>query len=317
MSSFFCISLDFEKKWGVLDKDIPDYDLSIENVPEVIARLLNLFEENGIHCTWAFVGALLVRTEEQLKGLLSNSRYLTYHNRLLNPKFYFRDYAFNERLFSGYHELVSIKNTPGQELASHSFYHTYYNELGISKNALTQESELFDKFSQSMLDVICQGIVFPRNQVPDDLSDMTYSYYRSNLDNIFDRGYSETELNLFNRSLRLLDSIIPLRYFRSCTPKFDKNNKLSIPATRFLRPQTKSRIFNALHLSRIKNEMTWAAKNNDFFHLWWHPHNFGADVEKNISNLEVIISHFKQLEACYGMQSYNMSEIYHNFNGVR
>lgn len=315
MSSYFCISLDFEKKWGILDKDIPSYDKSIEKVPEVINRLLGLFEENQIHCTWAFVGALLARSEGQLKEFLNQSNFLTYHDDSLNPNFYFKGNVFREKLFSGYHELESIKKTPGQELASHSFYHTYYNEPGISNDALFLESRLFDKYSKSMLDIICKGIVFPRNQVPEDLSDMPYLYYRANLDNVFDRGYSELELNFFNRSLRLLDSIIPLRYFRSCTPKFDETNKLSIPATRFLRPQTSNGIFNALHLKRIKNEMTWAAKNDDMFHLWWHPHNFGGDVEKNISNLKKIISHFKYLEERYGMKSYNMFEIYRNFQG--
>lgn len=315
MSSYFCISLDFEKKWGVLDKDIPNYDRSIENVPEVINRLLCLFEENRIHCTWAFVGALLARDEKQLNEFLECADFLTYFNRSLNPYFYFKDNSFIKNLFSGCCELEEIKKVPGQELASHSFFHTYYNEPGINGEALFLESKLFDKYSSIILKIICKGIVFPRNQVPKNLSDMPYRYYRSNLDNVFDRGYSELELNFFNRALRLLDSIIPLRRFRSCAPTFDEANKLSIPATRFLRPQTNIKIFNVLHLKRIKDEMTWAAKNNDLFHLWWHPHNFGADIDKNIFNLKEIISHFKYLEACYGMKSYNMSEIYNDFNG--
>ena len=55
--------------------------------------------------------------------------------------------------------------------------------------------------------------------------------------------------------------------------------------------------------------MTHAAKNNLVFHLWWHPHNFGINLEKNMSFLLKIIRHYKKLENEYGMISLNMGEI--------
>jgi hypothetical protein len=55
--------------------------------------------------------------------------------------------------------------------------------------------------------------------------------------------------------------------------------------------------------------MTYAAKSNKVYHLWWHPHNFGADMNANIEFLEKILSHFSQLQKTYRMQSLNMQEI--------
>ena len=55
--------------------------------------------------------------------------------------------------------------------------------------------------------------------------------------------------------------------------------------------------------------MTYAAKNNELFHLWWHPHNFGKDIETNMVFLMKILEHYKKLNVNYNMQSLNMGEV--------
>ena len=55
--------------------------------------------------------------------------------------------------------------------------------------------------------------------------------------------------------------------------------------------------------------MTYAAKNNCTYHLWWHPHNFGINQDENFSFLEKILMHYKQLNKEYQFQSYTMSEL--------
>ena len=57
--------------------------------------------------------------------------------------------------------------------------------------------------------------------------------------------------------------------------------------------------------------MTYAAKNNELFHLWWHPHNFGKDIFNNISFLNKILEHYNTLQFKYGMKSFNMKEVAH------
>ena len=60
--------------------------------------------------------------------------------------------------------------------------------------------------------------------------------------------------------------------------------------------------------------MKFAAINNRLFHIWFHPHNFGVNTQKNINYLLEIILYFKYLEKRYNMKSMNMREL-SLFNG--
>ena len=81
----------------------------------------------------------------------------------------------------------------------------------------------------------------------------------------------------------------------------------NIPASRFLRPYSRRlAIFEPLQLRRIKKAMTYAAMHGEVYHLWWHPHNFGRDTEKNIAFLTKILDHFKTLQEKYDMESVTM-----------
>jgi pyruvate-formate lyase len=55
--------------------------------------------------------------------------------------------------------------------------------------------------------------------------------------------------------------------------------------------------------------MTYAAKNGEVYHLWWHPHNFGKNQDQNFKNLKEILDHFASLKNEYGMKSLNMNEV--------
>lgn len=54
--------------------------------------------------------------------------------------------------------------------------------------------------------------------------------------------------------------------------------------------------------------MSYAAKNNRVYHLWWHPHNFGDGLVENLEDLERILSHFKKLKTEYGFESVAMKD---------
>ena len=69
---------------------------------------------------------------------------------------------------------------------------------------------------------------------------------------------------------------------------------VDIPSSRFLRPfSKKAKMFEGLRLHRINSGMTYAAKNNFSYHLWWHPHNFGINKNENFEFLEKILEHYK------------------------
>ena len=62
-------------------------------------------------------------------------------------------------------------------------------------------------------------------------------------------------------------------------------------------------------MRRILNEMTNAAKKGAYYHIWWHPHNFGFQPNECLAELNTIINHFKVLKDKYGFRSMNMGEI--------
>jgi hypothetical protein len=63
------------------------------------------------------------------------------------------------------------------------------------------------------------------------------------------------------------------------------------------------------HLSRIKRGLTLAAKVGHIYHLWWHPHNFGSETERNLRGLRSILDHYRSLKMSLGMRSLAMGEV--------
>jgi len=56
-----------------------------------------------------------------------------------------------------------------------------------------------------------------------------------------------------------------------------------------------------------KREMKLAAKKGEYYHLWWHPHNFGTYPQQSIEDLKEILEYYKVLNAKYGFKSLNMA----------
>ena len=54
--------------------------------------------------------------------------------------------------------------------------------------------------------------------------------------------------------------------------------------------------------------MTRAAEKGELYHLWWHPHNFGINLEQNMANLDELLKHFTYLQDKYGFTNLTMKE---------
>jgi len=63
-----------------------------------------------------------------------------------------------------------------------------------------------------------------------------------------------------------------------------------------------------LRLRRLKQGMALAAREGSTFHLWWHPHNFGVNLDENLAQLEVLLRHYRRLADTHGMQSHCMAD---------
>ena len=111
---------------------------------------------------------------------------------------------------------------------------------------------------------------------------------------------------------RLLDAYINLSGHNIYDWKSLSNGALlyNIPASRFLRPYShKLKRLEGLRLQRILKDMTAAAKKGAIYHLWWHPHNFGINLQQNLRFLRSILNHYQQLQRAYGFESLTMSEV--------
>lgn len=314
----FTISLDFELYWGVFDKVVlKEKQQYFGNTRKVIPQLLDVFAKEEIHVTWATVGMLFANDWEEWQKTMPEIQ-PAYQNYMLSAyrlkEVYGADHAFLSHFFAP--ELVAqIANTPFQELATHTFSHYYCNEEGQDIAQFRSDIRAAKNIASAKGLGDLKSLVFPRNQFNREYLQVCYeegvTSVRSNPKDWFWRDTVGDKL--LNKVFRTGDGYFPLGQrtsFPLSALKREAGLPLSIPASRFLRPVSGSKkILNKLRLKRILNEMTEAAKRQECYHLWWHPHNFGDYPEKSMADLQVIINHFKQLQQKYGMISMTMQEI--------
>lgn len=313
-SGSLVISLDFELYWGVRDKrTLADSRSRMKGVHAAIPRILSLFEEYGIHATWATVGFLFFSDAEEL---LKNVPLLkpSYIDQSLCPYSYVKLTGAKERdLHFAPYLIDKIASTKNQEIGTHTLSHYYCLEEG-------QTVEQFQADLSTAMDVAkarglaLKTLVFPRNQSDEAyiraFADLGGQAYRGNEFSPLYRASTTSGHSLVKRAARLLDAYINIsgsNTYKLETPALSQC--LNIPASRFLRPYSKRlALFDGLKLKRIKDAMSYAALHNEIFHLWWHPHNFGVDTDENIRFLERILSHYASLRRDHGMASMSMSE---------
>jgi len=313
MSGQFVVSLDFEKYWGMRDhKSIEDYKINLASVDSICLEMLKLFSKYEIHVTWATVGLLAANNKIELLSKLPKTK-PNYDDINLSPYNYITEFELEDKFHFDSHIINEICNTKNQELASHTFSHYYCLEPGQNELSFDTDLKLNIEIIKNKFDVDMTSIVFPRNQVNPEylkiLSKNNISTYRGNPTNWI---YRLKTNSLLTRSLRLLDSYVNIT--GNNTYELDKNElPYNIPASYFLRPViTKLWLLERFKMKRIKNQMTHAARNGRLFHLWWHPHNFGNDIQANLVFLEEILNHFKVLKDKYDMKSYSMKEMFKN-----
>jgi len=325
-NGFFVISLDFELYWGMFDKvTLETYGENIKGAHSAIPEMLSLFTAHNIHATWATVGMLMHTSKQELLAALppthlqpryTNMQVSSYEH--IN-KSEIKEDEQNDAYHFGKSLVEKIIATSNQELGSHTYSHYYcLDGSGNDEAIFAADCTAFSKAVQPF-GVPVTSIVFPRNQTTKEGLATCKAYgittYRGTPEHFLYTGKKEQEqTNILLRMLRLVDAYVNIsghHTFTFSTVNGTKSEGLkNVQGSRFLRPYSlKLRSLERIRIQRIKNDMTYAAKNNEIFHLWWHPHNFGINRKENMQNLLEIIEHFKTLQEKYGMQSANMREI--------
>ena len=315
----FVISLDFELMWGVRDKrTIDDYGQNIINVHKIIPRTLELFKKYEIKGTFSIVGFLFFKTKEELLAYLPVIK-PNYKDKSLSP--YEGNYI--EHIGCDYQEdkyhfapslIEEIKKYPEQEIGTHTFSHYYCLEKGQTLESFREDIKKAIEIGKEQ-NIKITSLIFPRNQFNSNYlqicSELGITCYRGNEHSWLYQAKSGEEESSFRRAIRLLDSYINITGHNCYSDDYmAKHTPINIPSSRFLRPySSKLSFLESFRLERIKASMTFAAKNNLTYHLWWHPHNFGADMEANFNFLEKILTHYQELNKKYNFQSYTMSDL--------
>jgi peptidoglycan/xylan/chitin deacetylase (PgdA/CDA1 family) len=164
----FTISLDFELHWGGFEKwPIDNYKQYFVNTRDVIPKMLKLFEQYGVHVTWAGVGMLFHSDRESL--LNNTPRVLpTYVDKDLSAYNYIKRIGIGStEMDDPFHFAASlvkrIIDTPNQELGSHTFAHYYCNEAGQTVDQFKADLRAA-QMAAAPFGHKLRSLVFPRNQ---------------------------------------------------------------------------------------------------------------------------------------------------------
>jgi len=315
----FVISLDFELMWGVRDiASKKTYGSNILGVHKALPLLLEVFKKNKIRASFASVGFLFCKDKKEIFEHIPVHT-PTYERNILSP---YGDYLIKE-LGEGYADdqyhygmplIEMIRDTEGQEVSSHTFSHYYCLEHGQNAQQFREDIEAAINIARKR-NIQIKSIVFPRNQVNEKYIGICEEYginsYRLNENSWLYKVRIEEEETRLRRIFRLIDAYINISGHNCFSEDFvAAKTPFRIPSSRFLRPWSKKlSMLDGLRLARIKNSMTYAAKNQLVYHLWWHPHNFGINQEENFSFLQKIIDHYLFLNQKYGFTSMNMNDL--------
>jgi peptidoglycan/xylan/chitin deacetylase (PgdA/CDA1 family) len=318
------ISLDFELHWGVFDRyTVEEYREALWGAREVIPKLLEIFVEKDIHATWAVVGLLFFSSKEEMIRLLPDKK-PQYLQESFNSYRLIGSLGKSEHT-DPYHYAASlidkIRVRPGQEIGSHTFSHYYCLEPGQDVEDFEQDL-IAAKRAARKYGIEISSLVFPRNQCNraylEVLRKLKIRAYRGNASSIL---YSpqKSGAGFLSKIIKRLDAAVNLTGHH-CFRREEAGEEYpyNFPASRWLRPYCRRlSLLEPFKRKRIMDDMTYAARNGLIYHLWWHPHNFGRNMQRNLYSLKMIISHYLRLRERYGMASFNMSELADQLDGER
>lgn len=318
MKGAFVISLDFELFWGMRHvTDLGSYGHRIRGVREGLPRMLDLFEQSGIHASHATVGFILFGNRHDILAEVPECK-PTYAEPNLDNYAHIANIGADEAADPDHYAATlidRIRQVPGQEIACHTFSHYFCLEPGQTLGQFEADIDTAIRTANKR-GIAMRSLVFPANQYSAVHLEVIRRHglvaFRGNQRSWVHRPASRSAfLSPIRRMVRLMDNWLPLTG-PNCHawPSAVDGLPLDIPASHFLRPWNKhARRLERLRLARITKAMDHAARTGTIYHLWWHPHNFGAHIEENLSFLKSILEHYRHLHQLFGMRSMNMGEI--------
>lgn len=321
-NGYLVISLDFELFWGLFDvKTISSYEKNLRNVEKVIPRLMDLADAYNVKLSFAAIGFLFAKNKSELLNALPILK-PTYKNPIFDP-YKLIEGIGNSEEDDPFHYADSlihlIASNGNHEIGTHTFSHFYVNEDGQTLEQFDNDIEAAITIAKKK-NITMKSIVFPRNQINKDYLSICEKYgitcYRGIEKHWMFNTYDTKMLEKpFYKAFRLMDAYINLSGYNSYSPESIRTDEglINIPSSKFFRPYIKElKFLESRRIARINKGLTYAAKNKEIYHMWWHPHNFGDNIEENFKNLEAIFKHYKFLQNTYNYKSESMAGLAEN-----
>jgi hypothetical protein len=311
------ISLDFELHWGVRDKCAVNgaYCDNLLGARKAIPRMLDLFEEFDVAATWATVGFLFAESRREREEFSPRIR-PNYQDAGLNPyaEMTGEDEARDPLHYAG--SLIRlIRSRAKQEIATHTFSHYYCLEPGETREAFAADLGSAIAIARHH-SIDMRSIVFPRNQFHPGYEELLkqagITSYRGNETNWMYRPRPRSQETLAIRAPRLLDHYVSLSGSKVLpwNEVLQPNGLCNVRSSMFLRPYSERRKgLEQARLRRISAGIHGAAEQRGIFHLWWHPHNFGAQTDQNLEFLRRVLEVFAECRSKHGMRSFSMASV--------
>ena len=310
------ISLDFELHWGRFDKvSLQNWEQYYQTTREVVPQLLALFNQYKVEATWATVGMLMAKGPDEWK-YYSPSDHPDYKNPGLSAYQWFNDSPKNNSCLFAPELVQNIIDTPGQELASHTFAHYYTMEKGHRDHFFRADLMASKRIASEKYGKELTSLVFPRNQYSSGAiqvaGELGFSAVRTNPADWFWKKPEKRDW--LKKIWRTSDAVLSLGNRTSyALGNMDRATPLCLPASRFLRPfHPQLGRVNQLKIDRIKKEITSAARRKEIYHIWWHPHNHGNFPDQSLQEVTQILDHFSACRDQYGMQALSMNSVASN-----
>lgn len=309
------LSLDFELHWGVRDKKSADgpYRENLLGVREAVPALLSSFKRHNVHATWATVGLLFAKDKQALTRLRP-TQLPSYANPRLDP--YAESVGDDEKsdpLHFAPSLIQQVSDTPGQEIATHTYSHYYCLEPGATSEAFSADLSSAQAAMAELGIAPPKTLVFPRNQRNAEWDWVLEKHgiiaYRGNPKTWAYRDGDGPGLRQWHRAARLADTYAGLNHLVSWSDVVTPNGLCDVRASFYLRPFTpKFQAAERMKIERFKKSISRAAKAQKLIHFWWHPHDFGRHLTRNLEMLDELLALFVNLRQRYGMRSLTMLE---------
>lgn len=305
----FVLSLDFELMWGVRSsRTIEAYAANVLGVRTMVPRMLDLLVRHDLGCTWATVGLVFFDDRDAMMAALPTVR-PAYGDTRLSSYSYLDEVGRDERS-DPYHfgrSLVRlIAGCPRQEIATHTFSHYFCLAEGHTPAAFAADLDAAVKVAAAE-GVSLRSIVFPRNQVRDDVLPLCRAagleVYRGT-----GPGVRADDNGVVRRGMRLLGSYLDTGQLGTSV-QAGPHGMTDVPASLFLRPYSRRLSFaEPMKRTRILDAMRLAARHGRLFHLWFHPHNFGVDQDENFALMTAIAEEAARLRDAFGWPTLTMAQ---------